>query len=69
MWAPRSGSWSSEDRGRGESSLRAGINKIDTVDKPEESAARDSGVFNEYWDGFDAIIPISARTGRRACRS
>ena len=37
------------------------VNKIDTVE-PAESAAGDRR-YNQAWDGFDAIIPISAHTG------
>ncbi|MCI2056162.1 MAG: GTPase Era [Oscillibacter sp.] len=37
------------------------INKIDTV-KPDELLPV-IAAYNEVWDGFDAIIPISAHTG------
>ena len=37
------------------------VNKIDTV-KPDELLPV-IAAYNETWDGFDAIIPISARTG------
>ena len=38
------------------------INKIDTVEKKEDLLAV-IAAYNEAWDGFDAIIPISAHTG------
>ena len=38
------------------------INKIDTVEK-KESLLEVIAAYNEVYDGFDAIIPISARTG------
>ena len=37
------------------------INKIDTVEPAELLPV--IAAYNEVWDGFDAIIPISARTG------
>ena len=37
------------------------INKIDTVEPAERLP--DIAAYNEAWDGFDAIIPISAHTG------
>jgi len=37
------------------------INKIDTV-KPDELLPV-IAAYNEYWSGFDAIIPLSAHTG------
>ena len=37
------------------------INKIDTVEPAELLPV--IAAYNEAWDGFDAIIPISARTG------
>ena len=37
------------------------INKIDTV-KPDELLPV-IAAYNEFWDGFEAIIPISAHTG------
>ena len=38
------------------------INKIDTVEK-KESLLEVIAAYNEVYDGFDAIIPLSARTG------
>ena len=38
------------------------INKIDTVEKKEDLLAV-IAAYSEVYDGFDAIIPISARTG------
>ena len=38
------------------------INKIDTVEK-KESLLEVIAAYNEVYDGFDAIIPISAKTG------
>ena len=38
------------------------INKIDTVEK-KESLLEVIAAYNEVYSGFDAIIPISARTG------
>ena len=38
------------------------INKIDTVEK-KESLLEVIAAYSEAYDGFDAIIPISARTG------
>ena len=38
------------------------INKIDTVEKKEDLLAV-IAAYNEVYSGFDAIIPISARTG------
>ena len=38
------------------------INKIDTVEKTE-SLLEVIAAYNEVYDGFDAIIPLSARTG------
>ena len=37
------------------------INKIDTIEKTELLPV--IAAYNEAWDGFDAIIPISAHTG------
>nr|WP_325213239.1 GTPase Era [uncultured Oscillibacter sp.] len=37
------------------------VNKIDTVEPAELLPV--IAAYNEAWDGFDAIIPISARTG------
>ena len=37
------------------------INKVDTVEPAELLPV--IAAYNEAWDGFDAIIPISARTG------
>ncbi|WP_325213643.1 GTPase Era [Oscillibacter sp.] len=37
------------------------VNKIDTVEPAELLPV--IAAYNEVWDGFDAIIPISARTG------
>ena len=37
------------------------INKIDTIEKAELLPV--IAAYNEAWDGFDAIIPISAHTG------
>ena len=39
------------------------INKIDTVEPAELLPV--IAAYNEAWDGFDAIIPISAHSGRR----
>ena len=38
------------------------INKIDTVER-KESLLEVIAAYNEVYDGFDAIIPLSARTG------
>ena len=38
------------------------INKIDMVEK-KESLLEVIAAYNEVYDGFDAIIPLSARTG------
>ena len=37
------------------------VNKIDTVEPAELLPV--IAAYNEVWDGFDAIIPVSARTG------
>ena len=38
------------------------INKVDTVEKKEE-LLEVIAAYSQYYDGFEAIIPISARTG------